>query len=143
MKTIQTLASRQPRSMSAPLLSSFAMRWQWIATADGPVLNYVGDLPGVRELGFIGRTRPGMAVLESRGVVRLGQVHGNRVVPVTSPGAIPSCDGARTQTPELLLTVRTADCVPVLLADEEGIALLHAGWRGLAGGILEVGLSQF
>jgi YfiH family protein len=143
MQTIHTQGSRQPRRMSAPLLSSLAMRWQWIETGDGPVLNYVDDLPGLSELGFIGRTRPGNSVLISRAAVRLGQVHGNRVAQVTEPGSIASCDGARTHTPELLLTVRTADCVPVLLADPDGIALLHAGWKGMVAGILEAGLSGF
>jgi purine-nucleoside/S-methyl-5'-thioadenosine phosphorylase / adenosine deaminase len=119
------------------------MPWQWIATEDGPVLNYVGALPGVHELGFVGRARPGKSVLQNRAAVRLGQVHGNHVVDVTTPGAIASCDGARTHIPQVLLTVRTADCVPVLLADMDGIALLHAGWRGLAAGILESGLSGF
>ena len=119
------------------------MRWQWIETADGPLLQLDAELPGVADLGFIGRTRPGANVLENRAVVRLGQVHGNRVVEVTEPGSIPSTDGARTRSPDVLLTVRTADCVPAILAHAGGIALVHAGWRGLAAGILEEGLSGF
>jgi len=119
------------------------MRWHWKESPDGLVLTLAGDIPGVSELGFIGRTHPGMPVLAHRATVRLGQVHGAHVASVTESGSIPSCDGARTHTPNLLLTVRTADCVPVLLTDANGIALLHAGWRGLAGGILEEGLSGF
>jgi polyphenol oxidase len=119
------------------------MDWRWKETTDGPVLYLEPALPGVRELGFLGRTRPGQATLGDRGSVRLGQVHGKHVVNVTEPGSIASCDGVRTRTPDVLLTVRTADCVPVLLADSGEIALLHAGWRGLAAGILEAGLSGF
>lgn len=39
--------------------------------------------------------------------------------------------------------IRTADCLPVLLRDDTQIALLHAGWRGLAAGIIEEGLRYF
>lgn len=51
-------------------------------------------------------------------------------------------DGHGTATPGLLLMVTVADCVPVyLLAPQQrAIALLHAGWRGTAGGILERGV---
>ena len=112
-------------------------------SADGPVLKLDAEFPGVAALGFIGRTRSGAPVLENRDVVRLGQVHGTQVVDATAPGSFASTDGARTHTPNLLLTVRTADCVPVLLAHPSGIALLHAGWRGLAAGVLEEGLSGF
>ena len=119
------------------------MRWQWIESSDGPVLQLDAEFPGVAELGFIGRTRPEASVLGNRATVRLGQVHGSRVVEVNQPGAIQSTDGVRTHTPEVLITVRTADCVPALFAHPNGIALVHAGWRGLAGGILEEALSGF
>jgi purine-nucleoside/S-methyl-5'-thioadenosine phosphorylase / adenosine deaminase len=119
------------------------MRWRWIETDDGPVLRPDPVPPGVGELGFAGRYQPGKSILSGRASVRLGQVHGQRVVEVSEPGSVSSCDGASTVIPDLLLTVRTADCVPVLLADPSRISLLHAGWRGLAAGILEAGLSGF
>lgn len=52
-------------------------------------------------------------------------------------------DGHATATPGLLLTVTVADCVPVYLLDPVGraIALLHAGWRGTAAGILGHGVA--
>lgn len=51
-------------------------------------------------------------------------------------------DGHATRTPGLLLTLTVADCVPVYLVDPVGggIALLHSGWRGTAGGILKIGI---
>jgi purine-nucleoside/S-methyl-5'-thioadenosine phosphorylase / adenosine deaminase len=51
-------------------------------------------------------------------------------------------DGHATATRGLLLTVTVADCIPVYLLDPVGgaIALLHAGWRGTAGGILAHGV---
>jgi hypothetical protein len=52
-------------------------------------------------------------------------------------------DGWITTTPGILLTVTIADCVPVyLVAPGRGVALLHAGWRGTAGGIVGRGLEQ-
>ena len=52
-----------------------------------------------------------------------------------------ACDGHVTRTPGVLLTVSVADCVPVFLIDRVrgALALIHAGWRGAAAGILEVG----
>jgi YfiH family protein len=52
-------------------------------------------------------------------------------------------DGHATRTPGVLLTATVADCVPVYLAHPGtgAVALLHAGWRGLASGMLEGGVS--
>lgn len=52
-------------------------------------------------------------------------------------------DGWLTTTPGVLLTITVADCIPVyLVVPGRGVALLHAGWRGAAGGILERGLER-
>ncbi len=53
------------------------------------------------------------------------------------------CDGHATRTPGVLLAVTLADCVPIFVADpaRRAVALLHAGWRGTAGRVLESGLS--
>jgi polyphenol oxidase len=70
----------------------------------------------------------------------LRQVHGDRVVRVTGPGAAAGerADAAITDQPGCALAVLTADCAPVALVATEGvIAVAHAGWRGLAGGVLE------
>jgi polyphenol oxidase len=52
-------------------------------------------------------------------------------------------DGHATRLPGTLLTVSVADCVPVSVVDPEGraIAMLHAGWRGAAAGVLEAGIA--
>jgi len=51
-------------------------------------------------------------------------------------------DGHATEQPGLLLAVTVADCVPVYFTTRDGraVALLHAGWRGTAGGVLEAGV---
>jgi len=78
----------------------------------------------------------------------LRQVHGRRVALFRAGGeAFPARslegDGAATDRAGLVLAIRVADCLPVFLADREGraAALLHAGWRGLAAGIVEEGLA--
>jgi polyphenol oxidase len=72
------------------------------------------------------------------------QVHGTRVLPVaeaTGDGAIEDADGVATTAPNLALLVLTADCLPVALATPGAVAMVHAGWRGLAAGVLEAGVA--
>lgn len=75
------------------------------------------------------------------------QVHGNRVLWHEGASAgwtiVDGADGHATASSGLLLLVTVADCVPVyLLAPRHGaLALLHAGWRGTAAGILERGIA--
>lgn len=69
----------------------------------------------------------------------LDQQHGVRVVDMdrsTDPGP---ADAAITREPGRVLAILVADCTPVLLAGEDGavLAAAHAGWRGLAAGVLE------
>src|SRR2546427_6785378 len=76
------------------------------------------------------------------------QVHGTEVRwhARTANGAdwliLDGADGHATTVPGLLLTITVADCIPIYLAvpDKGAIALLHAGWRGTAGRILERGV---
>ncbi len=74
----------------------------------------------------------------------LTQVHGNRVIDADVPVAVPApeadaADAAVARRPGTVCAVLIADCVPVLFADRTGtiVAIAHAGWRGLAGGVLE------
>lgn len=68
----------------------------------------------------------------------LEQVHGTRVL--TLDGAPPAepADAAVTRRPGVVLAVLTADCLPVVLCEENGaaVAVVHAGWRGLAAGVI-------
>jgi len=79
-------------------------------------------------------------------VVLGNQVHGVEVMSVDGGRGwiqMEGIDGWITTQPGILLTVTIADCVPVyLLAPARGVALLHAGWRGTAGGILGVGVDR-
>lgn len=71
----------------------------------------------------------------------LRQVHGTRVVRVEGPGLHdePEADAAVTSAAGTVLAILTADCLPVLLCSTDGreVAGAHAGWRGLADGVLE------
>ncbi|HEY3583484.1 MAG TPA: peptidoglycan editing factor PgeF [Casimicrobiaceae bacterium] len=71
----------------------------------------------------------------------LTQIHGADVVEVDGddPGYTSSADAAVTRRANVVLTVRVADCMPVLFATRDGgvVGIAHAGWRGLARGVLE------
>ena len=67
------------------------------------------------------------------------QVHGTTVLEVEEPGQHrgAEADGLITTATGCAIAVTTADCVPVVLVAERGVAVVHAGWRGLLGGIIE------
>lgn len=69
----------------------------------------------------------------------LRQVHEATVLRVTSPGqhAGTEGDGLWTTETSCPVSVTTADCAPVVLVAERGVATVHAGWRGLVAGIVE------
>jgi hypothetical protein len=79
------------------------------------------------------------------GIERLAQarqVHGSAVVPAPEAGSFPEADGVHTAEPGVGCLVLTADCLPVALVAPGGraVAMVHAGWKGLAGGVLEAGV---
>ena len=80
--------------------------------------------------------------------VWLKQVHGAAVVQLTwrdaAPGAaVYRADASFTTEPGVVCAVQVADCLPVLFAapGARGVAAAHAGWRGLAGGVLEASIA--
>lgn len=76
----------------------------------------------------------------------LNQIHSSKVIDLKQPltGLI-DADGSYSREPGLACVIMTADCLPVLLCDKDGtqVAAVHAGWRGLAGGIIEAALDKF
>lgn len=68
----------------------------------------------------------------------LSQVHGIEVVEA-DPSAVATADASWSATPGVACTIMTADCLPALFCDRAGtrVGAAHAGWRGLAGGVLE------
>ncbi|MCD6532410.1 polyphenol oxidase family protein [bacterium] len=80
--------------------------------------------------------------------VSLRQVHSGRVFVIASPEDVPAVagregDGLISLVPKVALTIRVADCAPVVLYHAEGkaVALVHAGWRGTLAKIVENAVS--
>jgi YfiH family protein len=81
------------------------------------------------------------------GIARGYQVHGTAVQTVTrmpareaTHGELGHADGQATTVEKLGAMVLAADCLPVAIAGKGAVAMVHAGWRGLAAGILESGV---
>ncbi len=86
--------------------------------------------------------------LNGRELARVHQVHGNRVLTLRHGEAAPKgeqADGLLTDNADLVLSIRTADCVPVLIGDRSGrtVAAVHAGWRGVVAGIVPEAIRLF
>ena len=74
----------------------------------------------------------------------LEQTHSTRCVNVDTPDFDRNADAALTRQQHRVLAIMTADCLPILICDKQGseIAAIHAGWRGLANGIIDNTLNQ-
>ncbi|MGI8946339.1 MAG: polyphenol oxidase family protein [Thermoleophilaceae bacterium] len=92
--------------------------------------------------------------LEGRQIATGHQVHGAELAEWRAPPRaggfagqrgddVRPVDGHVTESPGLGLLVLVADCLPVALATERRVAILHCGWRGLAAGIVERGVAAF
>ncbi len=105
------------------------------------------DGSGGMNLGFsepdpaAARNRAALARWLPRDPCWLRQVHGAHVVDADHalPGALPEGDASVSARPGVVCCVLTADCLPVLLTDAQGraVAAVHAGWRGLAAGVIQ------
>ncbi len=73
----------------------------------------------------------------------LEQVHGCNVVTAGAAGC--SADASTSDIPGQVCVVMTADCLPLLICNRSGtrVAAVHAGWRGLAAGVIEAALQHF
>ena len=107
-----------------------AMPW-----GDFNLARHVGDAPQA-----VAAHRVALAACLGARPVFLEQTHGTRAICLRpeTPDGLPA-DAAVTGAAGLACAVMVADCLPVLLARADGraVAAAHAGWRGLAGGVLE------
>ena len=80
-----------------------------------------------------------LARLDQDTMASLKQIHSSLSMVVTNTGCAGEADSLLTSTPGLAVSIRTADCYPILLADREtrAVAAVHAGWRGTAAEIVK------
>jgi YfiH family protein len=98
--------------------------------------DHVGDVP---EAVAANRARLQQVLALPARPAWLQQVHGIKVVDAAAVTGAPPADAAFACRPGVVCTVLTADCLPLLLCDKAGecVAAVHAGWRGLAAGVIE------
>jgi YfiH family protein len=104
------------------------------------------DRQGRVNVGFVGRgpgdrTAAAAAAGAPAALAWSRQIHSARVLEAR-PGSCGEGDALATRQPDLALSVVTADCVPLLLGGEDEIASVHAGWRGIAAGIVDRALAH-
>jgi YfiH family protein len=96
--------------------------------------SHVGDDPLVVE-----RNRNRLTPYVPSEPIWLEQVHGTHVVLGETAGCLPKGDACVARSKNTVCAIMTADCLPVLLCAEDGsvVGAAHAGWRGLADGVIE------
>ena len=96
--------------------------------------NHVGDAPA-----SVAHNRARLRAMLPAEPAWLTQVHGTHVLNAATVVDAPNADASFTTHAGVVCAILTADCLPVLLCDSAGqvVAAAHAGWRGLAGGLLQ------
>lgn len=123
-----------------PTLQSSPERHSQIPFHSFNYAQHVGDKPDVVEY-----NRQCLAqTIEQQNIQWLEQIHGVDVVKAIGNTTL-QADAVYTQEKNQVCAVMTADCLPVFFCDKSGsqVAVAHAGWRGLAAGVLEQTLKQF
>ncbi len=92
------------------------------------------------EHGFGTRT----ATLDQAAMASVKQIHSDVTFVAREPGCVGEGDALVTHTQGVAVSVRTADCFPILLADPatRAVAAIHAGWRGTAAGVVRTSLDR-
>ncbi|WP_417615859.1 peptidoglycan editing factor PgeF [Oceanisphaera sp.] len=126
----------------ASVFSAQSTRGGGVSPAPFASLNlgaHVGDNPANVEAN---RARLAACLSLPSAPVWLEQVHGTRVLTLPDETGNLTADAVVSRTPGQVCSIMTADCLPVLFCDQAGsvVAAAHAGWRGLAAGILEATL---
>lgn len=105
--------------------------------------HHVGDRPG--DVAENRRRVARAAGVEVERLVTVRQVHGGAVIDARAASAATEGDAIVTHDPTVAVAVLVADCLPVLLVDRggPGIAVVHAGWRGLDAGVLGAAVASF
>jgi YfiH family protein len=101
--------------------------------------DHVGDTPQA-----VAHNRQRLAQLLPSEPVWLNQVHGIEVANADRADCVQQADAAVARQRGTVCVVMTADCLPVLLCDEAGtvVGAAHAGWKGLAAGVIEATIKE-
>jgi YfiH family protein len=96
--------------------------------------DHVGDSPL-----SVARNRMLLSSLQPSEPVWLEQVHGTTVADADQASCVPQADACIAHGRAAVCVVMTADCLPILLCDKQGsvVGAVHAGWKGLARGVIE------
>lgn len=139
---------RSPRLSAAGVPHAFSTRLGGLSAAPFDSMNLGNpngcDIQDPYDNVWANYTRLQSAIdCAGRTLIRVHQVHGNRVIVADTTNTTPwdpdqKADAIATQSPNLMLSVRIADCVPILLASADGkrVAAVHAGWRGVVANIV-------
>lgn len=110
-------------------------RWVWSESRDGVEVRFYGRGPRIadraEELAALGPRDS-----NDGGCAWAKQVHSATVLAADRTGPAGEGDALVTRTPGLALAIATADCVPVMIAAGALVAAVHAGWRGIAAGVV-------
>jgi hypothetical protein len=108
-------------------------------SSQGPYASFNLGLRTADEPAAVGANRAALRALLPQEPAWMRQVHGNRVIDADARPTAPEADAAVARDAGTVCAVLVADCVPVLLSDRAGstVAVAHAGWRGLASGVVE------
>ena len=99
------------------------------------------DWPAPKNVKAYQTTRKASLSTEHSSPQWLKQVHGNRVINIaTEKSNEPEADASFSAESGLVCAVKTADCLPILICDQEGtmVAAIHGGWKGILAGIIEI-----
>jgi polyphenol oxidase len=107
--------------------------------SDGPFASLNLGLVTDDDAGRVSENRARVERLTGARIAHGRQVHGTEVV-VADPDTVVEADGQVTAERGVAPIALTADCLPIALVAPEGVGMLHAGWRGLANGVIATGV---
>jgi polyphenol oxidase len=107
--------------------------------SDGPFASLNLGLWTDDDAGRVHENRTRVAHLAGGRLAQVRQVHGTDVV-AADPDTVRDADGQVTAERGVAAMALVADCLPIALVAPEGVGMLHAGWRGLAGGVVQAGV---